>query len=185
MDINSDRDLVASLHANEDEAIENIFKKYYSFVCSAVYKIIPDPVLTEDLAQDVFYEVWRKRERIEISTSLKAYLKRAAINKALNYIRSKKMNFEGDDTEFVKNIAVRSDENNLEAKELQEIINDTIDLLPEKCRIVFMMSRHEEMSYKEIAAELEISIKTVENQISKALKILRTAVNPYLAKQLT
>lgn len=179
-----DKELVALLHENDDSAIEKIFKQYYSYICSAVYKIIPDPVTTEDLAQDVFYELWRKRERIEINSSLKAYLKRAAINKALNYIRSKKMKFDSDDDDTVINIAERSSEGELEAMELQDIINAAIDTLPEKCRIVFMMSRFEEMSYKEIAAALEISIKTVENQISKALKILKKAVNPYLNKEI-
>lgn len=180
----TDKELVAFLNDSDDGAIEKIFKQYYSYICSAVYKIIPDPTLTEDLAQDVFYELWRKREKIQITSSLKAYLKRAAINKALNYIRSKKMKFDNDDEAAVINISVASSENNLQAMELQDIINASIDTLPEKCRIVFMMSRFEEMSYKEIAAELEISIKTVENQISKALKILKKAVNPYLDKDL-
>ncbi|WP_235295923.1 RNA polymerase sigma-70 factor [Portibacter marinus] len=180
----TDKELVAFLNDSDDGAIEKIFKQYYSYICSAVYKIIPDPNLTEDLAQDVFYELWRKREKIQITSSLKAYLKRAAINKALNYIRSKKMKFDNDDDDAVVNISVRSSEKSLEAMELQEIINDAIDTLPEKCRIVFMMSRFEEMSYKEIAAALEISIKTVENQISKALKILKIAVNPYLDKEI-
>ncbi len=180
----TDKELIEFLHKNDDAAIERIFKQYYSYICSAVYKIIPDPTLTEDLAQDVFYELWRKRERIEINSSLKAYLKRAAINKALNYIRSKKMKFDSDDDDAVINISVPSSEGSFEAQELQGIINAAIDTLPEKCRIVFMMSRFEEMSYKEIAAALEISIKTVENQISKALKILKKAVNPYLNKDL-
>jgi RNA polymerase sigma-70 factor (ECF subfamily) len=180
----TDKELVGFLHDTDESAIEKIFKQYYSYICSAVYKIIPDPTLTEDLAQDVFYELWRKREKITINSSLKAYLKRAAINKALNYIRSKKMKFDSDDDDAVINISVSSSENSFEAKELQGIINASIDTLPEKCRIVFMMSRFEEMSYKEIAAELEISIKTVENQISKALKILKKAVNPYLDKDL-
>lgn len=180
----TDKELVEFLHQNDETAIERIFKQYYSYICSAVYKIIPDPNLTEDLAQDVFYELWRKREKIEINSSLKAYLKRAAINKALNYIRSKKMKFDSDDDAAVINIAVSSSEGSYEAMELQEIINAVIDTLPEKCRIVFMMSRFEEMSYKEIAAKLEISIKTVENQISKALKILKREVNPYLNKEI-
>ncbi len=69
--------------------------------------------------------------------------------------------------------------NTIEIKELQDVINHTIDQLPEKCRIVFMLSRFEDYSYQQIADELEISIKTVENQISKALKRLRKAVKCY------
>ena len=118
----TDKELVGFLHDTDESAIEKIFKQYYSYICSAVYKIIPDPTLTEDLAQDVFYELWRKREKIQINSSLKAYLKRAAINKALNYIRSKKMKFDSDDDDAVINISVSSSENSFEAKELQGII---------------------------------------------------------------
>ncbi len=180
----TDTELVEFLNQSQDGAIEKIFKQYYSYICSAVYRIIGDTTLAEDLAQDVFYELWRKREKIEINSSLKAYLKRAAINKALNYIRSKKMKFDNDDEIALVNIPVSSSENSFEAVELQDIINAAIETLPTKCRIVFMMSRFEELSYKEIAASLEISVKTVENQISKALKILKIAVNPYLEKEI-
>lgn len=178
----SDSELLELLDQDSQHGIEILFKQYYSYICASVYRIIPDANLVEDLAQDVFYELWRKKDRIKIQTSLKAYLKRAAINKALNYIRSKKMKFEDDeDNQKTGNIAVSSSEGSLEAGELQDIINDAIEQLPEKCRIIFTMSRYEEMSYKEIANALEISIKTVENQISKALKKLKVAVSPYVA----
>jgi len=174
----TDQELISLLKdpKQSEQAAELLFKKFYSHVCYAVYRIIPDTTTSEDIAQDVFLEIWRKRETIEIKSSVKAYLKRAGVNKALNHIRSKKVNFENDDSYEMKNLSIRDHGDDVEVQDLQAIIDQAIDSLPERCRIVFSLSRFEELSYKEIAAKLDISVKTVENQIGKALKILRTAV---------
>ena len=145
-----------------------------------MYRILSDENLSEDIAQEVFYELWKKRHRINIQTSLKAYLKRAAVNKSLNYIRDQKIKFE--EVSKAPVLSTKSHNAQLEAKELQEQINLAVNALPERCRIIFSLSRFEEMSYQEIANTLQISTKTVENQISKALKILRQAIGPYLSK---
>lgn len=177
----TDQELITLLKdpKQSEQAAELLFKKYYSQICYAVYRIIPDTTTSEDIAQDVFLEIWRKRETIEINSSVKAYLKRAGVNKALNHIRAKKVNFENDDSYEMQNLSIRDHGDDVELLDLQDIIDKAIDSLPERCRIVFSLSRFEELSYKEIAAKLEISVKTVENQIGKALKIMRSAVESY------
>lgn len=177
----TDQDIIKLLKdpKQAEYAAEYLFKKYYSDVCYAVYRVIPDATLSEDIAQEVFIQIWKKRESIEINSSVKAYLKKAGVNKALNHIRANKVRFEDDDSLDMKNLSIPDDGAKLEALDLQAIIDNAIDSLPEKCRIVFSLSRFEEMSYKEIAEKLDISIKTVENQIGKALKILRSAVESY------
>ncbi|MDA9774081.1 RNA polymerase sigma-70 factor [Saprospiraceae bacterium] len=178
----TDQDLISLLKdpKQSEHAAELLFKKYYSQVCYAVYRIIPETSTSEDIAQDVFLEIWRKRETIDITSSVKAYLKRAGVNKALNYIRSKKkVKFENDDSYEMQNLSINDHGENVEVLDLQSIIDKAIDSLPERCRIVFSLSRFEELSYKEIAGKLDISVKTVENQIGKALKILRSAVEGY------
>lgn len=174
----SDQELIKLLHSNSDSAIDLIFRAYYKELCQMLYRIIPDKNLIEDLAQDVFFELWRKREKLHIQSSLRAYLKRAARNKALNYIRDQRMKFEDEENHPQTSTLVNSLQE-LEQKDLQSIINNTIDGLPERCRVIFTLSRYEEMTYQEIATELNISPKTVEHQISKALKILREAVALY------
>lgn len=134
----------------------------------------------EDIAQDVFYELWKKRARLTIKTSLKAYLRRAAMNKALNFIRDQKIKFDDEEKQAPLESKIPSINQKLEAAELQQLIDQVIDDLPERCRVVFVLSRFEEMSYNEIAKQLDISSKTVENQISKALKILRVRLGDYL-----
>lgn len=176
----TDQDLLALLAKRPEQALELLFRTYYAYLCRVAYRLLPDEGLAEDLVQEVFYEVWRRRNRLSITTSLRAYLRRATVNKTLNHIRDhgKKMLEleEGDLLEEETPSVVQQ----LEASELQERIDRAVDQLPERCRIVFVLSRFEERSYQEIADDLGISVKTVENQISKALRLLRQALDQFL-----
>lgn len=176
----TDEELITLLRKNSDRAVELIFQKYYTFLCKTVYRVLPDANLVEDLVQEVFMELWRKHKNLKIQSSLIAYLKRSAINRTLNFIRDNKIKFEGEETlPFLKGTFTPIGAK-LEAMEMREIIEQAVDQLPERCRIIFMLSRFEELSHKEIAQRLEISVKTVENQISKALKLLKKALEPYI-----
>lgn len=169
----TDTDLIALLKEDEDRAIEHLFRQHYAYLCKAAYKILPDANLVEDMVQEVFMELWRKRNQVNIKTSIKAYLRRAAVNKTLNYIRDQKIILEDNEKLPTLKSKTPSINQKIEAAELQVLIDKAIDGLPEKCRLIFVLSRFEDMSYKEIAQQLDISVKTVENQISKALKHLR------------
>jgi len=173
----TDQELINSLQNGNEQAMNALFRRHYSFICRAVYRVLKDNVVAEDIAQEVFFGLWKKRETLKITTSVPAYLKRAAVNKSLNYIRDQKIKFDDEDQLPLLSNNQSTTQQQLEANDLQKQIDDAIDSLPEKCRLVFTLSRFEEMSYKEIASELDISIKTVENQISKALKYLRLALN--------
>ena len=87
-------ELVALFQKDKAHAIEVLFRNYYKYVCGVLYPVLKEKEVIEDIAQDVFYDLWRKRDRLDITTSLSAYLKRAAINKALNHIRDQKMKFD-------------------------------------------------------------------------------------------
>lgn len=175
----TDEELIQLLQVDGEKAIDLIFRRYYQYLCYAVYRVIPDRNLVEDLAQEVFFELWRKRTNLEIKTSLKAYLRRAAVNRSLNYIRDQKIKFDDreelPDVERLRVVQPRI----MEEAELKRMIEAAVKALPERCRIIFSLSRYEEMSYQEIADNLNISVKTVENQISKALKLLKLAIEPY------
>ena len=167
------------LRDNPAEAIDQLFREHYRFLCLAVYRIIPDRDTAEDLVQDVFVELWRKHRQLTVQQSMRAYLKRSAVNKALNYIRDRKIHLV--DTPLNPIPALQPPVvQQLAAEELQQYIDAAIDRLPERCRLVFVLSRFEEMSYKEISDKLGISVKTVENQVSKALRLLRDQLGPYL-----
>lgn len=159
--------------SSPEKALEYIYDNYYEMMCNLVYRIIKDSAVSEDIVQDVFLEIWRKRDEIFINSSIEAYLRRSCRNKTLNYIRSNNVHWE-DESELYEQIDTGfTAEQYLAADELQYKINKVISNLPEKCRLVFVLSRFEEMSYSDISKELDISVKTVENHISKALKVLR------------
>jgi len=168
-----EENIIDSLRSSPESALQWMYDNYYSYVCSVVYRMIKDATTAEDIAQEIFLEVWRKREQIQLNIGIKPYLRRSAVNRTLNHIRSKKMVFEDEEKAAEIKSETHSTTEEMEGREMQEQINKAIDMLPEKCRIVFAMSRFEELSYQEIAEKLEISKKTVENQISKALKFLR------------
>jgi len=172
----SDTDILYVLRNDPDRALRMLYGAYYKYVCAVVYKMIGDSGTAEDIAQEVFVEVWKRRDQLDVTASLKGYLRRTAVNKTLNHIRSKKMDFEEEEVMQHVPSAGASSQAQLEVMDLQEVINKTIEGLPEKCRIIFGMSRFEELSYREISEKLEISIKTVENQMSKALKVMRRSV---------
>jgi RNA polymerase sigma-70 factor, ECF subfamily len=162
-------------------SFEELFRQQYGFVCQVVHRYIGDKSRVEDIAQELFSELWQKKDSIIIHTSIPAYLRRMAISRALNYIRdSKKYNWDELDatSESVQNSVTQAATviQSLEESELKRIIDKSIAGLPEKCRIVFLLSRNDELSYAEISRELNISMKTVENQIGKALKLLRLAL---------
>lgn len=176
----TDNELLQKLLTDGEEAVGLIFRRHYATVCRAAYHIIPAQEIAEDLAQEVFYELWRKRDQLQIGTSLPAYLKRAAVNKALNYLRDQKSQWEDDSA--LPSLPAREPgpQSRIETKELQALIDRYVEQLPEKCRLVFVLSRFEYLSHGEIAERLDISTKTVENQITKALRFLKEALSPYL-----
>ncbi len=164
------------IKTNPDKALEYLYSKYYNMLCNQVYRILKDSVTAEDIVQDVFFGMWRKRDDLVINTSLEAYLKRSCRNRTLNYIRNNHIKWEDEgllndqsDNSFTTDQYIEAEDLNLK---IQEIISE----LPEKCGIVFSLSRFEEMSYADIAIELNISVKTVEHHISKALRILREKI---------
>ena len=175
----SELEILDILKTKPNLALRSLYSSYYRYVCSVVYKMTGDASMAEDITQEVFLEVWKRRETLDVTSTLKGYIRKVAVNKTLNHIRSKKMNFEQEDSVLHVPSKENSTQKILEAEDLQKAINTAVESLPERCRLIFGLSRYEEKTYREIADDLSISIKTVENQMSKALKIVRSAVLEY------
>lgn len=173
--------LLRDLQNGKEAALDSLFRSHYTFLCQVVFRMIGDRNSAEDLVQEVFYEVWRKREQLQVRQTFRAYLKRAAVNRTLNYIRDQKLVVD-DESAMPYDVATSEAGaiQQLEAEELQQHIKEAIGALPERCRIVFSLSRFEYLSNQKIAEELDISVKTVENQMTKALRFLREKLSPYL-----
>ena len=129
----------------------------------------------------MFFNVWQKKENLQINTSIKSYLYRVVHNDCLNKIKHGKVRtLYAEDYKNSMNGGFDNGDKVLHAKELNKKINEAIDELPQQCGLVFKMSRFEGLKYNEIADELKISVKTVENHMGKALKILREKLKEYL-----
>lgn len=179
---NKDQDIMKMLTAGDDRAIELLFDTYFTPLCQRVNRIVNNPVIAEDLVQDVFYTFWMKRFEIAIERSPASYLYRMTLNAAFSYLRKYQHIAVTELNEKIGYSIDRSPsgEETFIFSELQEKINRIIQSLPPKCKLIFTMSRNEEMSNKEIAEQLNISVKTVENQMTKALQIFRSNLSPFI-----
>ena len=153
---------------------EILFKKHYSVLCAYCYGFVADYTLAEDIVQEVFSRLWADKRKIRIDSSVKAYLYSAVRNTALNDIKHQKVKRQYEKINNDESIYTeKSQEEHLIGKELNAKIQSAINNLPTERRKIFLMSRMDELKYKEIAEKLDISIKTVENQMGKALASLR------------
>ena len=165
----------------DETAFEMIFKIHYKSLCNYAFTFLRDRDEAEEVVQAAFLTVWEKKEQITIESSLKAYLYRAVRNSCLNARKHEEVKRKHVDEKIFTE--ARSHESAMQtviSEELDDKISKALMVLPEQCRIVFKMSRFEDLKYQEIADQLNISVKTVENQIGKALKIMREQLKEYL-----
>jgi RNA polymerase sigma-70 factor (ECF subfamily) len=177
----SENEIVEKIRGGDKPAFENIFRMHYSHLCSYANKFVMDMDASEEIVQELFFQLWQKKETIIITSSLKSYLFRAVHNSCLNYIKHKNIRLKYK--EYITNEQKESwceQSGDSEINQLQDKIRQAIDKLPPERKKVFLMSRFDELSYKEVAEKLNISIKTVENQIGKALKFLREELKEYI-----
>jgi RNA polymerase sigma-70 factor (family 1) len=177
----SEKELIQGLQSGNEAAFELIFKSYYVRLCNFAYSFLEDKDESEEIVQSTFLNIWEKHDSIDIQISLKSYLYRAVNNSCLNRIKHVKVKSVHHD--YAKSNEQMFDNDaseNLISKELEHQIEVAISSLPPKCAMVFRLSRFESLSYAEIAEQMDISIKTVENQMTKALKTLRVELKDYL-----
>ncbi len=162
----------APIAAGDRAAFEALFRLHYRPLCGFAMGYLKDADKAEDLVQDLFFRLWLDREKVNVSTSVKAYLYASVRNRCLNAMKSgakvRALNEEVDDHIHEEE---RSED---EHTERIARVQAAIEALPEERRKVFKLSRYEGLKYHEIAERLGISVKTVENQMGSALKTLRT-----------
>jgi len=160
---------------------KKIFDQYQSDIFNFLHYKTGNLQVAEDILQETFIKLWENRDNIKEELSVKSFLYTIANNMALNYFRHKKIviKYQVEKQQSDLDHFQNSPDRIYEKKELQENLMQAIEQLPEKTRIVFMMSRFNKLKYNEIAERLEISIKTVESHIGKALKILRKNFKNY------
>lgn len=174
-----DSELMECLSHDDRKAFEHIFRTYYQDLCRFGVTYVKDMDVSEELVQQIFINIWERRYELSISTSMKSYLFTAVRNKSFNYLKLQlPKEYKKVDIDDVGFIDTSNKEEDIVFEDLKEYVAKAIDSLPGKCKTIFNLSRNSGLTYKEIAEELDISVKTVENQIGIALKKLREQLNP-------
>jgi len=168
----------------DEQAFERVFKSHFKALHAYGLAIVKDSAAAEEIVQTVFLKLWEKRTTLNITVSLKAYLYKAVYHESINHLKHEKVRMKHSEHRLyisreeapVESMAFQEEGN----EELSERLTKALDQLPEKCRMVFYLSRFEELKYKDIADRLGISIKTVEAHMGKALKTLRLQLADYI-----
>jgi RNA polymerase sigma-70 factor (ECF subfamily) len=174
-------DIVTDPYDKNEAAFEQLFHKHFRELHSYAFSIVKDWDIAEEIVQGLFLKLWEKNEWGHIQTSIKSYLYKSVYNVSLNYIRRQKVQLKYQDSiaYSMKNY-IDDTASKLKLGELERHLQLALNKLPEKCRAIFHLSRFEELKYQEIASQLNISIKTVETHMGKALRILRKEMKEFL-----
>ncbi|ADY53710.1 RNA polymerase, sigma-24 subunit, ECF subfamily [Pseudopedobacter saltans DSM 12145] len=168
----SDEKIIESLKNGDDHALTLLFKKYWTSLFVVAHNVFKDKEACEDILQEVFLTIWEKRNELQIKTSLKAYLYACVKYEVYRQLK-KSYSKQRIDDDLINSLEESATANNIEYKQLVETVSFAVDNLPPKCREVYQLSRQESLTHKAIASKMNISTKTVENHITKALKHLK------------
>ncbi|MBK7406654.1 MAG: RNA polymerase sigma-70 factor [Saprospirales bacterium] len=177
--VSNPTDIQHRLQSDDSSALQELFKVHYAAICRTIYRLVQDSHLAQDLAQNVFIRVWEKRTEIEVHTSWGAYLNQMAVREGLAHLRKvhridvREEIPEQADSDTAEDHALHGD--------LKMHYQQALQVLPPQCRAVFQLSRQEGLTYPDIAKEMGISVKTVENQMGKALRILRVELKEFIS----
>src|SRR5436190_23412576 len=173
-------DLLKRLQSGDEGAYDTVFRTWYPVLVRVAGALLQDSDAAEDISQEVLLELWRRRHVLEADVSLRAYLLRSVRNRSLNHLRHLRVRRDADaDIQQLYDEPVTSDQP-VVAKELADAVQIALKELPPRCREVFELSRVNGLRYAEFAEALDISQKTVEAQMGKALRIMRARLAPWL-----
>lgn len=182
----SDQEILKNIALGNEDAFEYSFLSYYNELCIYAAGVLKDRNMAEEVVQEVFVKLWENRKGLTIKISIKSYLYRSVHNQCVNYFDHLQVK-QKHALEAVKNyrdlITPVSDSYpiaNLLTQELEDKINSSLAALPDQCREVFLLIRHDDLSYAEAAEKLGISINTVKTQLQRALTRLRENLKNYL-----
>lgn len=178
-----DNELISLLKDNKESALTAIYRVYWEELFISAFNVLKDRQACEDIIQEIFIKLWTRRKDLEIAVSLKSYLHASVRYEVFRQIKKGTVREDIFDC-FYERILYPSVSVDLEYKELVTRIASIVETLPVKCREVYKLSREEQLSHKEISSRLNISTKTVENHLTKALRILKMSLGEILTVEI-
>lgn len=175
-----DNALWVDFQLGNDRLFDYFFDKYYQGLCVYAFKVLHSRDKAEDVVQEFFVKIWDKRESLKIESSVKSYFMRSVHNNCLDYLSRQDTRESYKAYQLAHSTYKDLVDYPLLDFELEQLLNKAINALPEKIRETFVMSRMDGLSYKEIADQQGVSVKTIEYRVGKALAILRTELRDYL-----
>jgi RNA polymerase sigma-70 factor, ECF subfamily len=157
-----------------------LFREHNQELCKLACNIVADPEAAKDIVQEVFVNLWKNRHRVTFGEQIRHYLFKATSNTALTYLRSVKRFHRLEMNDDVRNLQAPAGSESVAYTEFEKEVRKAIDKLPPKCKVIYLLCRHEGLKYQEIADTLDLSLKTVENQMGIALEKLRNELKPFL-----
>ena len=179
----TDRDLLDRLREGDHDAFDAIFRAHYPLMVALAERMLRQRAVAEELAQDVMLELWKRRAALSFDVSLRAYLFQSTRNRVLNHLRHEKVERLGRAAAAAEPLVQPRPHTVLTEEEIDTAVRAAVETLPERCREVFELSRVQGLRYAEIASLMGISVKTVEAQMGKALRILRERLTPWLPEE--
>ena len=174
-----EKELLGALSRGEQKAFDCLFRRYYPMLCAYARRFVREED-AEEIVQEIMLWLWEKRQDIMVEISLPQYLFKITYHRALNLIARQEVSARADTRFYTKHQELPSDIDHQQIEELGKRINEAVAALPESYRTAFVMHRFKNMSYKEIATELNVSPKTIDYRIQQALKQLRRDLKEYL-----
>lgn len=176
----TDPELLARLRAGDAGAFDAIFRRWYEPLVRLAEGMLRERAVAEEIAQDVMLELWRRRESLDADGTPQAYLFQATRNRALNHVRARKVRERSEPFVACAEAVGAEADGLLVEEEMEVALRAAMDALPPRCREVFELSRVQGLRYAEIASTLGVSVKAVEAQMGKALRVMRERLARWL-----
>ncbi|WP_316835001.1 RNA polymerase sigma-70 factor [Pedobacter nutrimenti] len=171
----SDGELVHLLRQDDDRALSELYLRYWDKMLVVAFNRLGEPEEAEEIVQDIFFWLWQNRKKLEIRHSFATYISVAVQYRVIDKLdKLYRLHRRGENAALYSDQHSPSPEQYLLAKELRDQLEAAVINLPEKCQIIFRMSREQGQTYKQIATELGVAEKTVEAHMSKALRDIRS-----------
>jgi RNA polymerase sigma-19 factor, ECF subfamily len=175
-----DREFLARLRAGETSAFDAIFRANYALLVRVAEAMLRERATAEEIAQDVMLELWRRRQSLDVTESVRGYLLQATRNRSLNELRHRAIQRKSEPHVIENTAHLPPTDSEVREDEIRAALQSAVADLPDRCRQVFELSRVDGLKYSEIATRLGISVKTVEVQMGKALRLLRERLKAWL-----